>query len=86
MDTDVFISYSIKTLVDSLDYVTSSVDLTLDGASSRNCTNVTIIDDDISENIEDFLVSLTEEDPGVEVDRDEATVQIMDNDSKYLYP
>ena len=67
-------------IIDSLDYLTSSVELALDGMSSRNCTDITIIDDEITEITEDFVVSLTEEDPRVEVDRDQATVQITDND------
>ena len=59
--------------------------LSLNGSNTRACTNITIEDDNISEDDEDFSVALTEDDPRVEVSRDEATVQISDNDGTYLH-
>ena len=58
----------------------ADIDLTLDASSSRACANITINDDDVLEDLEEFTVVLTEEDPTVDVDRDQATVQIVDND------
>ena len=57
--------------------------LTLDEFTSRACVNITINDDDILEDLEEFMVVLTEEDPRVDVDRDQATVRIADNDGQF---
>lgn len=56
--------------------------MTLDGSNSEACANITIIDDDILEDQEEFMVMLEEDDPRVDVDGDQATVQIIDNDGK----
>lgn len=63
-----------------MDYVSVTDDLMLNGDVSRACLNITVNDDDTLEPLEEFLVQLTDEDPRVEVDRDQATVEITDND------
>ena len=45
--------------------------------------NVTVLDDDILEPTEELVAMLTEDDTRVEVDRDQAIVQIADNDGKH---
>lgn len=68
----------------SADYVDSTVELSLDGSTPRACTNFTILDDQVLEDVETFSVMLTEDDPRVQVaaGRDEATIEIADNDGK----
>ena len=63
-----------------MDYVSVTSDLMLNGDTSRTCLNITVNDDDTLEPVEEFLVMLTEQDPRVEVDRDQAVVEIRDND------
>ena len=70
---------------DTEDFTSAPHTLTLDGSSSTACANITINDDDILEDQEEFMVTLTEDDPRVDVDRDQATVLITDNDSKTCY-
>ena len=62
--------------------MTASFGLTLDGSSTESCTNITIVDDDILEDSESFTVSITEDDSRVDVDRNQATIEIMDNDGR----
>ena len=65
------------------DYVDVLSELTLDGSRARSCVNVTVLDDDILEPTEELVAVLTEDDTRVEVDRDQAIVQIADNDGKH---
>lgn len=65
-----------------MDYVSVSSDLMLDGSTTRSCLNITIEDDAVLEPVEEFVVMLTEQDPRVMVDRDQAMVEITDNDGK----
>lgn len=64
------------------DYIDIVSELTLDGSTARSCANVTVLDDDILEPTEELVVMLTEDDTRVNVDRDQAIVQITDNDGK----
>ena len=68
-----------------MDYEALNVDLTfVPGEIPRVCDNVTVLNDDISENPEDFFVTLSTTDPSAEVDpdRDVATATINDLDGK----
>ena len=53
-----------------------------DGA--RKCINITIVDDDIVENIETFVVWLTSKDEAVSLISDHLTLTIIDNDKVRL--
>ena len=68
------------------DYVSVNQTLTLVPGDPvpRVCVNFTILNDDIFEDAETFRVSLSSEDPSVDIapDRDTAIVTIFDTDGK----
>ena len=45
-----------------------------------SCVNITIIDDDIVEDVEDFTIKLSSDFPGVTVSRALSMIEITDND------
>ena len=53
--------------------------------NTRECFNVDILDNDISEPEEKFLVMLATGDPQVDLLPDTATITIIDNDGKYQF-
>ena len=59
-----------------------SVDLTFTPSEPRRCTNVMTVQDDNSENDEDFLLGLSTSQSGVTPEPDTATVTILDDDGK----
>lgn len=48
----------------------------------KKCVNVTIVDDSLVENNEEFSLTLTTSDSAVSLTSSEATVTIIDNDGK----
>ena len=69
------------------DFLVLDQDLTISAASngSRECFNITIIDDSIIEDTEFFRVSLTSTSNDVIVTSSLATVWITDNDGRFQY-
>lgn len=65
-----------------MDYTGTTIELTLDGVTTRVCTDITVLDDDSLEDVERFMVLLTTEDPRTDIDRDQSTIEIADNDGK----
>ena len=70
---------------DGEDYVGGSVSFTIQNAENRACLNISIIDDSVFENIEDFQVTLTIDSPPPELSLTTtvANVSITDNDGQY---
>ena len=69
------------------DFLVLNQDLTITAASngSRECFDITIIDDSIIEDTESFRVSLTSATENVVVTNSFATVRITDNDGRCQY-
>lgn len=69
------------------DFLVLNQDLTITAASngSRECFDITIIDDSIIEDTESFRVSLTSATENVVVPNSFATVRITDNDGRCQY-
>ena len=67
------------------DYDAVTVQLTFDAVNDRRCVDVTIVDDSIVENTENFFGNLMTLDPGVRLSPDRAEIQIFEdpNDGKY---
>ena len=60
--------------------------LTFDANSDRACFSVTILDDQLSEGVEDFLATITSVPSGVDVGNpDTAIISIGDDECKKLY-
>lgn len=49
--------------------------------SATLCVNITIVDDEVLEENQEFFVSLSTKDPGVILESSETIITIMDNDS-----
>ena len=64
------------------DYISVAEDLTFSANVDRVCRNVTTKGDTILEDDEEFTLTLTTTDGGVNLAPDRATVTIIDNDSK----
>ena len=64
------------------DYVPVTADLTFSASLIRICRNVTSKDDTILEDDEDFTLTLTTTECGLNLTADKATVTIIDNDCK----
>ena len=61
------------------DYTGTIEDLTFDGSTNRNCVTVTITDDDILEDTENFIGTLTTTDSSVTLTPDRAQVNIFED-------
>jgi hypothetical protein len=72
---------SLTSLSDPDDFSGIEVILTFDQITDKVCATIPIEDDDISENPEDFPVTLTSDDPDVSSTRPMSTVTIIDNDN-----
>ena len=66
------------------DYIITSSDLTFDAATSSQTVTIPILDDDIVEDSEAIIVTLTSSDPAAIVYPQSASVTIEDNDGKQL--
>ena len=67
-----------------VDYGTSSVDLVFNNGTTRACTQVPIVDDNIDEDDEVFDVTLTTTETGISLAPDLGMVTITDNDGTFL--
>ena len=65
-----------------MDYTVTSSDLTFDAATSSQTVTIPILDDDIVEDSETIIVTLTSTDPAAILNPSSATVTIEDNDGK----
>ena len=77
-------------LADGEDFVGGIFTITLSAGMTQSCLPISIIDDSAMEDeIETFLVFLSNVDPGVDSSTSQATVQILDDDGKcvciYIY-
>ena len=66
------------------DYTAISEDLTFSASETRICRNVISADDDILEEDEDLLLTLTTTDDAVTLRPSEATVTILNDDSRSI--
>ena len=66
------------------DYFSVSQDLTFSQSSSRECVNVSIVNDDELENEEEFSLTLTTGEDRVNLDPDSSTILITDDDGKKI--
>ena len=69
-----------------MDYVVTSSDLAFNATTSSQTVTIPIIDDDIVEDFETIIVTLTSADTAATVNPSKASVTIEDNDGKrWLY-
>ena len=68
--------------VGDVDFIALNSEITLSAGVTRMCFNISVVDDNIYENPEDFFINLDTEDPSVDVDpdRQNGTAEITDND------
>ena len=66
------------------DYSSVSQDLTFSQSSSRECVNVSIVNDDELENEEEFRMTLTTGEDRVNLDPNTTTVRITDDDGEEI--
>ena len=66
------------------DYSSVSQDLTFSQSSSRECLNVSIVNDAELENEEEFSLTLTTGEDRVNLDPDSSTILITDDDGKKI--
>ena len=82
----VFYMY-ITIIVSPIDYMTLSAQILFDACDTRQCLNVTIVDDFDDELNEDFAYNL-ERSPGltldIQLDPVSGQVEIVDNDGQYI--
>ena len=64
------------------DYLPVSLPFTFSGSVSENCFNITLLDDDVLESPENFILDLDTDDSSVTLAPEEAEVQIADTDRK----
>ena len=64
------------------DYIENNAQLIFSPGMTRQCFNVSIINDESFENVEEFFVNLTTTDPLVLLSPVFTTVAIMDDDGK----
>ena len=76
------ITYSLILFTAPDDYVSTSSDLTFSQSSSRECVNVSIVNDDELENEEEFRLTLTTGEDKVNLIPDSTTVRITDDDGE----
>ena len=65
-----------------VDYTVTSCDLTFDAVTSSQTVTIPILDDNIVEDFETIVVTLTSNDPAAIVNPPSASVTIEDNDGK----
>ena len=78
--------YDVNTVVSVLvapgDYIAISEDLTFSATEMRICRDVTSVEDDVLENDEDLMLTLSTDDPSLVLGPSEATVTILDDDCR----
>ena len=78
--------YNVNTVMSVLiapdDYTAISEDLTFSATEMRICRDVTSVEDDILEDDEDLILTLSTDDPSIVLGPSEATVTILDDDSR----
>ena len=67
-----------------MDYEGLHAELHLNGTATTACVTVTILEDEILEGLESFLVVLSTTDPAVNIIERNTEVVILDNDSELL--
>lgn len=67
------------------DYESVMTELTFSAQQTRQCVNVTILDDVLLEGVEDFSANLSTADGQVALDPQEAAVTIVDNDGRFHF-
>ena len=77
-----------NTTVDPMDYISVSTILMFEACQRRSCVTVTIVDDEVLENVESFNVTL-ERTPGLDMritlDPVDAVVEITDDDGLLIF-
>ena len=71
--------------IDGKEYSFQQITFTFSKDNTRQCFNVSILDDDINEPEKTFLVMLTTGDPQVTLSPDTATITIIDDEGKYQF-
>ena len=68
--------------VGDADFAALDTGLTFSAGLTRMCINISVVNDDIYEDPEDFFINLDTEDPSVDVnpDRRNGTAEITDDD------
>ena len=66
------------------DYSSVNQGLTFSQSSSRECVNVSIVNDDELENVEEFKLTLTTGEDRVNLDPNATTVRITDDDGEEI--
>lgn len=85
-----YVPYYLHYIIDPSDFMSGNVSVTFepqpDGQSSPQCTDITIIDDDLLEGDESFTIEIQNPSEGVSPDplANSATVIIADDDSTFL--
>ena len=78
--------YDVNTVMSVLvapgDYTAITEDLTFSATEMRICRDVTSVEDDVLENDEDLMLTLSTDDPSLVLGPSEATVTILDDDSR----
>ena len=78
--------YDVNTVISVLvapdDYTAISEDLTFSATEIRICRDVTSVEDDILEDDEDLMLTLSTDDLSTILEPSEATVTILDDDSR----
>ena len=74
--------YCHYSIADGEDYAANPISLTFDENVSRNCFDVTILDDDRYELREDFFMNLTTTDPRTDIMPPTTIMMILDDDSE----
>ena len=75
--------YPTTTATDSKDFTGLPNVITFlsgDFNGTESCINITIVDDNLAEGVEDFMVKLSSGFPGVVVSRAVSQIEITDND------
>lgn len=67
------------------DYDSVTADLLFNADSTRVCTRIPITNDDVDEDDELFVATLSTEDPDISLAPDEADITIIDNDGMRYY-
>ena len=80
------LQYFFPLATGAIDYIALNSDLTFSPGNKRVCSNVSIINDAVYEDPEDFTVSISTSDPSVIIDptRESGTATILDDDGKLV--
>ena len=63
------------------DYITTSTELTVNSTRGRSCVNITLVDDELYDNIISFRVVLASNDSAVTLTRDRSRVSVNIHES-----